>query len=333
MVHRSAVVQQLQQLDLGGAQVDDRVFDFRSWPDTTLAPFSGRQDDLTIHSTKFAELASGMSLGENMNFIDRYGEWALIAGASEGTGASFARKLAERGMKLVLVARREGPLQALAEEIRGKHGVECVTTSIDLAHDDASRRVIAAVGSREIGLFINNVGGDPNNSTFLEAELAKWEKLMWLDAVNVMRNCHHFSRPMRDRGKGGIILVGSGVCYGGLNGKAVYSGVKAFDLCFGEALWAELRGFGVHVLNLVLGKTDTPEHRRVLAECGLPVPDDMASADDVAALGLERLPHGPVCNWGSGDNEPGFSPNTPAQRRERILAVEAISRAYTTQQH
>jgi short-subunit dehydrogenase len=263
-----------------------------------------------------------------MNLVDRYGPWALIAGASEGTGAAFARQLAGCGMKLILVARRDGPLKALAQELRSTYATECVIASIDLAQDDASRNVIAATGAREVGLFINNAGGDPYSATFLEGELPNWERLLWMDTVTVTRNCHHFGQLMRDRGRGGIILVGSGACYGGLSGKAVYCGVKAFDLCFGEALWAELRGYGVDVLNLILGKTDTPEHRRVLAECGLPVPDDMASADEVAALGLASLPHGPVCNWGSGDDEPGFSPNSPAQRRQQILAIEAMSKAY-----
>jgi short-subunit dehydrogenase len=264
-----------------------------------------------------------------MSFIDQYGPWALIAGASEGTGASFARQLAHRGLNLVLIARREAPLVALAEEIRRSFSVDCVTTSIDLGRDDASSKVIEAVGSREIGLFINNAGGDPFNSTFLDGELKNWETLVHLDVMTVMRNCHHFGRLMRERRRGGIILVGSGACYGGITGKGLYCGVKAFDLCFGEGLWAELRNYGVDVLNLVLGQTDTPEYRRVLAELGLSVPTHLANPDDVAALGLTRLPHGPVCNWGSSDDEPGFAPTSPAQRRTRILAIEAASQSYT----
>lgn len=267
-----------------------------------------------------------------MEFAKRYGPWGLIAGASEGTGASFARKVAARGLNLVLIARREGPLSALAEEIRDRFGVECVTASIDLAKDDAAAKVARAAGSREVGLFINNAGSDMNSALFLDGELDSWDQLARLDVMNVMRNCHHFGRQMRERGRGGIILVGSGACYGGLYGKAVYCGVKSFDLCFGEGLWAELRGYGVDVLNLVLGQTDTPAHRRILEELGVPIPQRMAAADDVAELGLTRLPHGPICNWGSGDEEPGFAPASPAQRRSRILAIEEASKVYTRKQ-
>jgi len=264
-----------------------------------------------------------------MSFVEKYGPWALIAGASEGTGACFARKLAARGLNLVMLARREPPLAALAAEIEAEFGVQCVTASIDLSQDGASAKVIEAVDGREIGLFINNAGSDYNNANFLEQTLAGWEALAQLDVMNVLRNTYYFAGKMRARRRGGIILVGSGACYGGLSGKAVYSAVKSFDLCLGEALWAELRHDGVDVLNLILGQTDTPAHRQILAELGLPVPANLASADAVAELGLERLPHGPICNFGSADDEPGVAPNSPAHRRARILAVEKASQVYT----
>lgn len=94
---------------------------------------------------------------------------------------------------------------------------------------------------------------------------------------------------------------------------------------FGEALWAELRPHGVDVLNLVLGRTDTPEFRRLLAEKGMPVPDNIASSNEVARIGLQRLPHGPVYNWGQADDAAGFAPNSAAARRERIVMIDRIS--------
>src|ERR1700712_4531135 len=99
-----------------------------------------------------------------MSFRERYGPWALIAGASEGTGASFARQLAAEGISCVLVARREGPLAALAEELRSRFGVECVTASVDLSAPDAVEQMVEAAGDREIGLFISNAGADTNGS-------------------------------------------------------------------------------------------------------------------------------------------------------------------------
>jgi NAD(P)-dependent dehydrogenase (short-subunit alcohol dehydrogenase family) len=107
---------------------------------------------------------------------------------------------------------------------------------------------------------------------------------------------------------------------------AAYAASKAFLLCFGEALWAELRPYGIDVLNLILGRTDTPAFRALLAEKGLPVPEDIASPEDVARIGLERLPHGPVHNWGLEDDVAGYAPNSAALRRERVLMIDRMSK-------
>lgn len=261
-----------------------------------------------------------------MSMLEKYGPWAVITGASEGTGAAFALRLADEGINCVLVARREGPLAALAGQVRDK-GVDCVTASVDLSAPDATEKIVAAVGEREVGLLIANAGADTNGSLFLDNDVANWEKLIHLNIVTTMRNCHHFGQGMRARGRGGMILVGSGACYGGLHGIGVYCGVKAFDLCFGEGLWAEMRHHNVDVLNLILGRTDTPAHRHLMESKGQPVPEGMANAEDVARIGLEQLPHGPVYNWGQSNDLAGYAPNSPDDRRARIVAIEAMTAA------
>jgi short-subunit dehydrogenase len=267
-----------------------------------------------------------------MSFADRYGPWALIAGASEGTGASFARQLAEKGLNLILVARRAGPLEALAGDIRAANGIECVTATIDLSIDDAAARMAEAAGDREVGLLILNAGADPNGSMFLDTDLGNWDTLVMRNVMTVLRACHHFARPMRSRGRGGLIIVGSGACYGGLPGITAYCASKAFDLVFGEGLWAELRPYGVDVLNLIMGKTDTPAHRELMERLGVPFPEDCASPDDVAALGLANLQHGPVLNWGLADDDAGYAGASAASRRQRILAIAEMSAAYAKKQ-
>jgi short-subunit dehydrogenase len=256
-----------------------------------------------------------------MQFAQRYGPWAMIAGASEGTGASFARQLAARGLNLILIARRQEPLDALADELRTDARVECIAASLDLAAPDAPTRMAALAGEREVGLLVLNAGADPNGSAFLDADLAAWNTLVIRNVLAVMGACHHFGAGMARRGRGGIIICGSGACYGGLPGVAVYGATKAFDLVLGEALWAELKPRGVDVLNLVMGRTDTPAHRELMERKGLSLPPGCASPDDVAALGLERLAHGPVQNWGLADDEVGYAGTSAAQRRQRILAI------------
>ena len=120
--------------------------------------------------------------------------------------------------------------------------------------------------------------------------------------------------------------MNSGACYGGSSFLATYSASKAFMLCFAEGLWAELRPHGVDVLSMVLGATDTPAFRALLAEKGMPVPENLASPEEVARIALERLPHGPVHNWGLGDDAAGYAPSSAAARRERVLLIDSMTK-------
>jgi short-subunit dehydrogenase len=260
-----------------------------------------------------------------MRFADRYGPWAVIAGASDGTGLAFSHEIAAEGVNCILIARRSGPLEEAAADLRAKYGVECVTASIDLAKPDASDRIIEAVGGREVGLYISNAGADPNGSHFLNKDVGTWMDLVTRNVITTMRCCHHFAPAMKARGKGGLLLVNSGACYGGGSFMACYTASKAFDLCFAESLWGELHGYGVDMCTLVMGMTDTPAFRKLLTEKGLPFPDQVASPVDVARTGLARLPHGPVHNMGLADDELGFAPNSAAQRRERVLTIDKMS--------
>jgi uncharacterized protein len=124
-----------------------------------------------------------------LSLATKYGPWALITGASEGTGAEFALRLADEGIASVLVARREAPLADLAAQLRAK-GVEAVTATADLSAPDAAAQIMAAVGGREIGLFIANAGADTNSSLFLDNDLAKWEQLINLNILTTMRLTH-----------------------------------------------------------------------------------------------------------------------------------------------
>ena len=254
------------------------------------------------------------------DFAKRYGPWAIVAGASEGVGRELARAVAANGVRCILVARRQEPLAELAEQIRAESGVECVPASIDLAAPDALDRMLATAGSREVGLFVANAGGDPNGSHFLERKIETWEELVRRNVLTTMQACHHFGGLMRERRRGGLLLVSSGAAWSGAPFMAVYSGTKAFDLRFGESLWAELRPFGVDVLSLVLVTTDPPALRRLLAEKGRPVPSRMASAARVAGVALARLPRGPVYAWGP------LAGLRAAGSRARVRLVAAASR-------
>ena len=258
-----------------------------------------------------------------MSFATRYGPWAIVAGASEGVGRAFAGQLAAAGLSLILVARRQSLLDDLARQLTAEHGVACLTASIDLSLPDAADRLVEAAGDREVGLYVGNAGADPYSTRFLDLDEAAWLGLVTRNVVTTLRACHHFGRKMRERGRGGLLLVNSYACYGGGRFMACYTASKAFDLCFAESLWSELKPHGVDVLTLVLGMTDTPAFNTLLKQKGRPQPSDWASSDDVAAFGIANLDKGPVQNWGLADDaSTDFAPSA-ARRRARVEMVAA----------
>jgi uncharacterized protein len=264
---------------------------------------------------------------EAVEFAGQYGPWAVVCGASEGTGQAISRHIAREGVPVLLVARRQAPLADLASRIKAEFGTECDTATVDLASPQAAAQVIAAVGEREVGLYVANAGADPNGSHFLDADLRVWDDLVFRNVVNVTQLSHHFGRAMKARGRGGIVLVNSGSAYGGGDYLAVYSATKAYLLNFGESLWSELLPHGVSVLNMLLSMTDTPAFRELLAEKGLPVPPGIAAPDDVAKAVFASLGQVPVYNWGQADDEQGRLPMSAASRRNRVLAINESTKA------
>jgi short-subunit dehydrogenase len=238
------------------------------------------------------------------DFTEKYGPWAVVAGASEGVGLSVARLLGEQGMNVVLTARRQVVLDEVAATVK----TETRTVAMDLSLPGADAALAAATDDLEVGLLIYNAGADPHASRFLDKPLAVWQELVGRNVNTVLGACHHYGLRMADRGHGGIVLVSSGAAWAGSDYLAAYGASKAFDLILGEALWAELRPLGVDVLSMILGPTDTPAFRRILQGRDFP---GIVSADDVARQMLASLPEGPT--W-----PPDASPLSGLSRRQAV---------------
>lgn len=254
----------------------------------------------------------------------QYGPWAVIAGGSDGTGASFARAVAASGINLVLIARRAGPLAEIAEELRRDHGIEVRTLTLDLNRDDAADVMAAATEGLEVGLYISNAGAESGGHGFLDTPLAALRDLVGRNVLTVIGACHHYGRAMRARGRGGIVLMGSGAGMGGQPGVAVYSGVKAFVLNLAESLWSELRSSGVDVIGIAAPIMETPSLRNTVGDRAIP---GIFAAWEVVRTALERLPTGASYVYAFG-HPPEESERQTALRRERILEVEKFSAAF-----
>jgi short-subunit dehydrogenase len=232
-------------------------------------------------------------------FATKYGPWALVAGASDGLGAAFAAGLAERGVNVVLLARRQEVLDQVAAEIESRTSAQTRTLAIDLAQPGAAAAVAEATGDLEIGVLVYCAGADPNYAPFLANPIENAEAMVQRNCMVPMQLCHHFAPAMVGRGSGGIVIFGSGAGLVGAPNMVAYGASKAFDMVFAEALWSELHDKGVDVLGVILGKTNTPalrqlEHSRGQISSPDEVPSGAGTVDDVIAEAFENLTDGPT---------------------------------------
>ncbi|WP_059020014.1 SDR family NAD(P)-dependent oxidoreductase [Mycobacterium sp. M26] len=233
-----------------------------------------------------------MTRQDRLVAYEKYGPWAVVAGGSEGVGAEFARLLASSGINLVLVARKPEPLADTAAECR-ELGVEVRTLATDLTSTAAVEALTELTADLEVGLLIYNAGANTCSAEFLDADLADFQRVIDLNITTMMALTQHYGRAMRERRRGGILLVGSMAGYMGSVRHTVYGGVKAYGRIFAEGLWLELRDHDVDVLELVLGVTRTPAMERVGLNFDVPGMR-VAQPADVAREGLEQLGNGPV---------------------------------------
>jgi len=255
----------------------------------------------------------------------KYGPWAVIAGASEGTGAEYARQLAAAGIHCLLVARRTEPLENIARELTGQYKVQARVLSVDLSAPDAAQRMKEASAGLEVGLYVSNAGADSTGLHFLDVPLERSHRLMNMNVRTVIDAVYAFAPSMKARGRGGIVLMSSGAALGGQPRLAMYSGTKAFELNFGESLWIELRKFGVDVLTVAAPAMDTPVLREALAARNLK-PQGVYDPKEVVKIALQYLPAGPSYVFPLGPHQNADALNE--ERRSRLLAVAEITKAF-----
>lgn len=231
---------------------------------------------------------------ERRTFASKYGPWAVVAGASEGLGAAFATALAERGLHLLLLARREAHLQAVAERLRASTKVEVRTEVCDLAHADLPDTLEALTSSIDIGLAVYNAAHAPVGD-LVDRPVADLLKVVDVNVRGPLVFARTLAPKMVARGRGGIVLMSSLAGYQGAPRIAAYAASKAFNVVLGESLWSELRSHGVDVVVASAGAIRTPGYAKTASKDAPGTLD----ASAVANVTLDALGRGPVVVPGS----------------------------------
>ena len=188
---------------------------------------------------------------------DFAGKWALVTGASSGIGAALARRLAARGARLVLTARRRERLEALASEL-GAQGTETRIVAADLNDPAAPQQIFDATegAGLTVDILINNAGLGQYGafcSSPMEQELSQ----VRVNCEAVVRLSRLFVARMVERRRGWVLIVASTASYQPIPYLATYAATKVFDRFFALSLAAEVARFGVKVTALCPGPTES----------------------------------------------------------------------------
>ena len=213
---------------------------------------------------------------------------ALVTGASGGIGEQFALQLARRGHNLVLTARSDDKMQALARQLRAENpGIGVEVIAADLAEPGSAAALVAELAARGIGVdvLINNAGFGSHNPV-AEEDPENLAREIQLNCSSLVDLTARLLPPMLERDRGGVLNVASTAAFQPLATMAVYGATKAFVLSFTEALWAETRTTGVRVMALCPGATETGFFDAAGKEF---LTRGRQSADDVAEFGLRAF--------------------------------------------
>jgi short-subunit dehydrogenase len=170
---------------------------------------------------------------------------ALVTGASSGLGKEFAKLFANDGHDVILVARTEARLRALAAEIVN---VKAHVVVADLGAPDGPKRVFDEVTVRGLEVdFLVNSAGFGSNGAFLDLDVARELEMIRVNCAALVELTHHFARGMRERRRGRILNIASTAGFQPGPFMATYYASKSFVVMFSEALAHELKDAGVTV--------------------------------------------------------------------------------------
>lgn len=194
--------------------------------------------------------------------VERKNAWALVTGASGGIGKDIAILMAQRGYDLMLVARSEDKLNALAAELASAHGIRTRVIAHDLSVPGSVAQLMNLVGTdiAQVEVLVNNAGFGLAGR-FAETDSRRLSEMVQLNVTTLMELTRAVLPSLQARGTGYIMNVASAVAFQPCPHFAAYGATKAFVLSFSQALSVELAGTGVSVTAVCPGSTATDFHQ------------------------------------------------------------------------
>ncbi len=227
-----------------------------------------------------------LSEKEKKKLHQKYGEWAVVTGASSGIGKELATQLASAKFNLILNGRNESALQAIAELLSEMHGVQVDVVVGDMSDLLGIDAVIQATRNRNVGLFIPSAGFGTSGE-FLKASIHEEVNMLRVNVEAALTLTHYFANQFAKQKRGGIILLSSLVAFQGVPYSANYAATKAYVQSLAEAIARELKPYCVDVLAAAPGPVASGFGQRADMKMDMSLTPEQVGVPILRALGKQ----------------------------------------------
>lgn len=225
-----------------------------------------------------------LSTSEKNRLKSKYGEWAIVTGASSGIGLELATQLATAGFNLIINSRHQEALIEVEKQLRARSTIEIRIVAGDVADADTIDNIIKASQNISVGLLIVSAGFGTSGN-FLDSSLHAEINMLKVNCEALLVLTHYFSQQFVKQKRGGIILMSSMVAFQGTPFASNYAATKAYVQTLAEGLAVELKPYGVDVLAAAPGPVESGFSQRANMKMGMYMTPTQIGVPILRALG------------------------------------------------
>lgn len=225
-----------------------------------------------------------LSLKEKNRLKNKYGQWAIVTGASSGIGLELATQLAAAVLNLVINSRHLDKLQEVEKELTSKFNIEIKVVDADVSESIGVGKIIQSTQGLQVGLIIVSAGYG-TSGLFIDGSLHAEINMLRVNCEALLSLTHYYSQIFAHQKRGGIILLSSMVAFQGVPFSANYAATKAYVQTLAEALAVELKPRGVDVLAAAPGPVDSGFGQRANMKMSMSLQPSQIGIPILKALG------------------------------------------------
>lgn len=225
-----------------------------------------------------------LSNKEKLRLKSKYGNWAIVTGASSGIGLELASQLATAGFNLVMNSRHIDKLEEVEKQLKVNTSIEIKIVASDVSETEGINKIIQSTQGLNVGLLIVSAGYGTSGN-FIDGSLHSEINMLKVNCEALLSLTHYYSQQFAQQKRGGIILMSSMVAFQGTPFASNYAATKAYVQTLAEGLHVELKPHGVDVLAAAPGPVESGFSQRANIKMSMSLTPSQVGVPILKALG------------------------------------------------